>query len=168
MGKRMVVLRGCVLVLALVLAASGCETLRRKFTRRKRRKTAQEEMVVAPRDYSEHPFPNDVLYQQYFTYWKAWNQEWVASLTDRDAPKKIAGCGEQALVNLEKMRTYLADEKQKELDPFIEKTRLLLEENKAHPTFLPSQYGGYRYRAERILSTVNRRFDMRHVKEAIR
>ncbi len=168
MDKRMTVLRGCVLVLVLVLAVSGCETLRRKFTRRKRRKTAQEEMVVVPRDYSEHPFPNDVLYVQYFTYWKAWNQEWVARLSERGAHKKIVSCGEQTLVNLEKMRTYLTDEKQKELDTSIEKTRALLEEIEAHTSLLPSQYSGYRYRADRILSTVNRRFDMRHVKGAIR
>ena len=166
--RRLFLWRSGILVLAAVLALSGCETLRRKFSRRKTRKAAEETMIVAPRDYSEHPFPNDVLYQQYFTYWKAWNQEWVGSLTDKDSLKKIASCGEQTLVNLEKMATYLREEKRGELDVHVEKTRALHEEIGKHTSLLPSQYNIYRTRAERILSAVNRQFDMRHVKDAIR
>jgi hypothetical protein len=169
MKKRMVFLRSGVLVLAVLLTVSGCESFRRKFTRTKKRgKAAEETIIVAPRDYSAHPFPNDVMYKQYFTYWKAWNQEWVVSLNDKDSHKKIVGCAEQSLANLEKMRTYLVEEKQKELDVFVEKTRALKDEIAAHKSLMPSQYASYQYRAERVLSAVNRQFDMRHVSESIR
>jgi len=169
MMRRMVFLRSSILVLGVLLTVSGCESFRRKFTRvKKRGKGTQESIIVAPRDYSAHPFPNDVMYKQYFTYWKVWNQEWVVSLNDRDSHKKIVSCAQQSLANLEKMRTYLVEEKQKELDVFVEKTRALKDEIEAHKSLLPSQYASYQYRAERVLSAVNRQFDARHMKEAIR
>ena len=168
MMRHRIVLRGGVLVLALLLTLSGCEALRRKFTRKKSRRKTQETMIVAPRDYSKHPFPNDVMYQQHFTYWKAWNQEWVSSLHDQDSRKKIISCGEQTLANLEKMASYLVEEKKGELDVHIAKTRALQEDIAAHRSLLPSQYTSYRYRAQRLLRVVNRNFDMHHVKDAIR
>ncbi len=168
MTRRMVFLRSGVLLLAVLMTLTGCEGLRRKFTRKKSRRKTQETMIVAPRDYSEHPFPNDVMYRQYFTYWKAWNQEWVASLHDHDSRKKIISCGEQTLANLEKMATYLVEEKKGELDVHIAKTRALQEDIEAHRSLLPSHYTTYRYRAQRLLRVVNRNFDMRHVKDAIR
>jgi len=164
----MAVLRGGVLVLVLLVALGGCETMRRKFTRKKRRSQTQETMIVVPRDYSAHPFPNDAMYQQYFTYWKAWNQEWVSSLQDQDSHKKVVSCGEQTVANLEKMASYLTPEKKERLDVYAAAARALQEDIAAHKGLLPSQYASYRYRAQRILSVVNRNFDMRHVKDAIR
>jgi len=168
MRRRMTVLRGAVLVLAFLLTLSGCEALRRKFTRTKRRSAKQEAMIVTPRDYSEHPFPNDVMYQQNFTYWKAWNQEWVASLHDQDSRKKILSCGEQALVNLEKMASYLTQEKKERLEVHVAATRALQEDIEAHRSLLPSHYAAYRDRAQRLLRVINGNFDMHHVKDAIR
>ncbi|MGE5280640.1 MAG: hypothetical protein ACM3L6_07860 [Deltaproteobacteria bacterium] len=168
MNKRLILFRSGILVLGVVLTMSGCETLRRKFTRKKRRAAAQETMIVSPRDYSEHPFPNDTMYRQYFAYWKAWNQEWIASLADRDSHKKVLSCGDQTVANLEKMATYLKDEQRQELGGYVEQARALQGEIAKRASFLPSQYNGYRYRAERLFSAVNRRFDMRHMKDAIR
>jgi len=167
MRQGRVFLRSGILLLAVLMTLTGCESLRRKFTRRTRRNAKQEEMIIVPRDYSEHPFPNDVLYQQYFTYWKAWNQEWIGSLNDRNSIKKILSCGEQTLANIEKMGSYLQEEKKKELDVYIEKTRALTEEIGTHKNLLPSQYTGFRYRAERLLKAVHRAFSMRHVEDAL-
>ncbi len=141
--------------------------MRKKFTRTKRAKKVEEPMVITPRDYDAHPLPNDVLYRQYFYYWKSWNDELVASLAEREPNKKIAFAAEQTLNNLVKMRSYLKEEKAKELDPFIGEARALVEALGERPTMLPSQYDSYRYRAERLLARVNRGFDNRKVKEML-
>lgn len=137
----------------------GCESLQKKFTRKKKTKDSQEAMVIAPRDYSAHPFPNDVLYKQYFVYWKSWNQELVSSLSDRDSHKKIVDCLKQSLLNLDKMRSYLVEEKAVALDVYVAKTQDLKDAVEKTPSMVPSQANDYRYTAERILSSVNREFD---------
>ncbi len=153
-----------VLVLACIFLITGCESLRKKFTRTKKKKDAQEVMIITPRDYSAHPFPNDVLYKQYFIYWKSWNQELVASLTDKESPKKVLSCVEQALVNLKKMSTYLKDEKAQELGVYIKETEDLKIEIIEARAMAPSQMNLFRYKAERILSRVNRQFDLTKMK----
>jgi hypothetical protein len=148
-----------VLVFLCCWALTGCESLQKKFTRKKKTKDNQEVMVITPRDYSAHPFPNDVLYKQYFVYWKSWNQELVTSLNDFDSHKKIVGCLEQSLLNLNKMRSYLVPEKAAALDVYVTKTQALKSAVEKTSSMVPSQANGYRYTAERILSSVNREFD---------
>jgi len=79
-----------ILILSCVYLFSGCETFQRKFVRRKKSKEPQEEMVIVPRDYSAQPFSSDVMYKQYFVYWKSWNQELVEALKENAPYKKIA------------------------------------------------------------------------------
>ena len=153
-----------ILIFSCILVLTGCETLRKKFTRKKKRRETEEVMVITPRDYSAHPFPNDVLYKQYFVYWKSWNQELVASLNDRDSDKKILDCVEQAIINLKKMATYLKEEKAKELDVYIKKTEDLKNEIIEAKGMPPSRLNLLRYKAERILSSVNRQFDSSKMK----
>src|SRR5512135_1882612 len=99
-----------ILVIGVTLALTGCESFRKKFTRKKARPETEEPMVITPRDYSAHPFPPDVLYKQYFAYWKSWNDELLTSLQDQASHKKIVVCVTQSLMNLSKMKSYLADE----------------------------------------------------------
>ena len=157
-----------VMLLSLIIVFSGCEGFRKKFVRKRKQKNTQEEMVIVPRDYNEHPFPPDVLYKQYFVYWKAWNQELVTALHNQSSDKKILSCAEQSYTNLKKMSTYLNDEKVEELKPYLEKTERLREEIASSGALLPSLYTNFKYKAERILSNVNRKFDLRRMKDYLR
>lgn len=153
---------------ACVFLLTGCETLRKKFTRKRKRIESTETIVIVPRDYSAHPFPNDVLYRQYFVYWKSWNQELVSSLTDMENYKKIRSCADQALVNIKKMQTYLQEDKAQELDVYVKKTNDLLLRIE-HAKFLPpAQMKALRYDAERILSGVNKKFDFSSMKDHLK
>ncbi|MDD5019392.1 MAG: hypothetical protein PHH75_06010 [Candidatus Omnitrophica bacterium] len=160
------ILRGVTacLVLMFVLQVSGCETLRKKFTRKRKTKSTNEEMIVSPRDYSAHPFPNHVMYKQYFVYWKSWNQELVTALNDRASDKKVLECVDQALVNLKKMATYLEDKQAAALSGYIQKTETLKTRVHAMPGLPPAETNRFRYTAERILSSVNREFDPTRMK----
>ncbi|HQP92171.1 MAG TPA: hypothetical protein PLU24_05800 [Candidatus Omnitrophota bacterium] len=153
--------RSAALILLMIcfISASGCETLRKKFTRKRKPKGSTETVVIVPRDYSAHPFPNEVLYKQYFAYWKSWNMELVSSLAGNENYKKIDDCAVQSLANLKKMRTYLNDGKAKELDKYINKTEILHGQIEVAKNMPPSRMNSLRYDAERILSNVNRKFD---------
>lgn len=162
------ILLGFVLIFFCLWSAQGCESLRKKFTRTKKTQGPQEQVIIVPRDYSAHPFPNDVLYKQYFVYWKSWNQELVTSLNDADSYRKIVDCVQQAEVDLKKMSTYLNDEKAKQLGIYIKQTGDLksdIEKARSMPT---SQMISLRYKAERILSSVNRQFDPHKMKDSLK
>ena len=162
------ILLGIVLIFFCLWSAQGCESLRKKFTRTKKNQEPQEQVIIVPRDYSAHPFPSDVLYKQYFVYWKSWNQELVTSLNDADPYKKIMDCVQQAAIDLKKMATYLVDEKARSLEVYVKQTEDLkndIEMARAMPT---SQMNLLRYKAERILSSVNRQFDPRKMKDFLK
>lgn len=152
------------LVVVFVLSLQGCETLRKKFVRKRKTPVTAEPMVITPRDYSAHPLPNHILYKQYFVYWKSWNQELVTALNDRASDKKVLDCMEQALVNLKKMSTYLTDDKAKAMASYIEQSEVLRNRIRAVPGIPQAEAMRFRYTAERILSSVNRQFDPTEMK----
>ena len=160
MQNRRILCGGVVALFFCMLLMTGCETLRKKFTRQKKNQKTEEVMIVSPRDYSAHPFPNDVLYKQYFTYWKSWNQELVTSLNERASDKKVLDCTEQAIINLKKMATYLNEAKAKELSGYIQQTEDIKSTVLEVRGLPPAQVDDIRYKSERILSAVNRKFDL--------
>ncbi|HAJ56946.1 MAG TPA: hypothetical protein DCL35_04165 [Candidatus Omnitrophica bacterium] len=157
-----------VCAIVCIFLVTGCETLRKKFVRKRKKTESTEPMVIVPRDYSAHPFPSDVLYKQYFVYWKSWNQELVSSLIDKLSYKKILDCAQQSLVNLRKMKDLLADEKANELQVYIDRTQDLEARIEHAKNLPPSQMNMLKYDAERILSTVNRNFDSRKMKDHLK
>ena len=168
MKRQKQVFLAVVCFVSFVFLLAGCESFRKKFTRKRKKAEADEPMVIVPRDYSAHPFPNDVLYKQYFVYWKSWNQELVSSLNDNLSYKKIIDCTEQALVNLKKMQTYLTEEKAKEIGVYVEKTEALKVKIEKAKNLPPVQMTMLRYDAERILSSVNRQFDSKKMKDYLK
>lgn len=146
-------------------ALCGCETLEKKFTRKRKPKGNTEDVVLAPRDYSAHPFSSDILYKQYFVYWKSWNQELVRALGERASQKKVVDCLEQSLVNIKKMKSYLVADKKTALLTYEQKLESMKNFVTQKVSLLPSQLDSLRYDAERILSSVNRIYDPRKMKE---
>ena len=126
---------------------TGCESLRKKFTRKKKITESQEVMIITPRDYSAHPFPSDVLYKQYFIYWKSWNQELITSLSDGSSYKKVLDCVDQSLINIKKMETYLQEDKAKELGVYVKKTEDLKGQIMQNKSLLPAFINNLRYSA---------------------
>ncbi len=144
---------------------TGCETLRKKFTRKRKPVQNSEDVVIVPRDYDEHPFPSDVLYKQYFAYWKSWNQELIDSLNAQEESfKRLMSSSQQSIVNLKKMSSYLVDEKAVGLNAHVEKLeKIQAEIERAHN--LPSdRLRVFRYKVSRIHSCVSRDYDYTKMK----
>lgn len=158
----------CIVIFSCVCLLTGCETLRKKFTRKRKTIDNKENVVIVPRDYDEHPFSSDVLYKQYFSYWKAWNQELIQSLGDQESFKRIMSSSQQAAANLKKMSSYLTDEKAGELNVYVEKLgKIDAEIKEAHN--LPSErMRVFRYKVSRIYSCVNREYDYTKIKNYLK
>ena len=88
----------------------------------------------------------------------------VSSLTDVENYKKIDECVSQSLSNIKKMKSYLVEEKAKDLDVFVRQTEQLQNEITAAKNMPPATMNSLRYKADRILSNVNRNFDSRKMK----
>ena len=97
-----------VLTVVFLMASSGCsyEVISRKFIRKKKKPKGPAALhhLTAYKKESNH-----TLYQNYYIYWKAWEDELVIYLSQIGHTKmrnsmKIAQCSKQALSNLKLMQ----------------------------------------------------------------
>ncbi len=104
-------------LVVFLFSTVGCDAFVRKFTRKKKKQhLPQEELVLEPQDYRAPGLPNTELGRQYFLFWKSWQDELIAALSDNGSHKRQLGCLDEALKSLQNLRPLLVDEKQKLLD----------------------------------------------------
>jgi hypothetical protein len=103
----------------LVVNLAGCEAFTRKFTRKSKKDKNTVEMVLAPEEWKGPKMTKEERYRQYLLFWKSWHDELENALAQNSAMKKKADCCEQAIKNLNGMRSLLNESKQKQLDVYI-------------------------------------------------
>jgi tRNA U38,U39,U40 pseudouridine synthase TruA len=103
----------------LVVNLAGCEAFTRKFTRKSKKDKNTVEMVLAPEEWKGPKMTKEERYRQYLLFWKSWHDELENALVQNSAMKKKADCCEQAIKNLNGMRSLLNESKQKQLDVYI-------------------------------------------------
>lgn len=104
------------LVFFLLMNITGCEGLKRKFTRKKK------EAVKMPRIYQAKKYtktPSPELYKKHFAYWQSWQSELISVLGENH--KKDMRCAEEVVGQLKDMQGILVPEKAEEMKPHIEK-----------------------------------------------
>ena len=104
------------LALAVVVNLTGCEAMRKKFTRKKK------PSVKMPRIYQVKKYeikPSPELYKKHFAYWASWQSELISGLGKNH--KKDMRCIEEALGNLKDMQDILVPEKADLLGKHMEK-----------------------------------------------
>lgn len=106
-------------IIVLCISITGCASLQRKFTRKKKDEI-KPLPIVTTYDYAKE-LRVDELYKKRFLFWKSWQGELIYRMDD--TYKKRAECYDQLIQNLLEMQSYLNDEKYKELDAFIAEIR---------------------------------------------
>lgn len=161
-------IRRVLVVFLIVIIAGwlcGCEAVTRKFTRKSKKETPQEEMVLAPEEYQGLKMSKEELYRQYFLYWKSWHDELIQSLTDGKNRKKQIDCIEEELKNLYHLRSMLNSDMQGRLDTYINKVQDL------KASLARDIYGrdlaDNRQRAERIRMDILRGFSYPKIKDSM-
>jgi len=150
----------CLLLTTLL----GCEAFVRKFTRKpKKENLPQEEMVLQPEEYRAPEMSKEELYRQYFLFWKSWHDELIESLSRDANHKKQIDCADEAIKNLEHLRTLLNEDKQKKLDIY------LIQLNDLKGLIIKDLYGNSiasnRQSAERIKRNILKEFSYNKIKD---
>lgn len=150
----------CILVFSLI----GCDAFVRKFTRKQKKTDQTEELVLFPEEYK--PSGDKAgLYQQYFVYWKSWQDELIEALETSDSHKRWVSCAQEALKNLVQMKGLLKPELQKKLNVQIGKMSDLLDAIRSDLYGRSNSY--YRMRAEHIRLDVMQQFRFEKIKGSL-
>jgi len=102
------------LVFFMLAAMTGCEPLKKKFTR-KPKTPVKMPRIYQVKKYEKKPTPQ--LYQKHYSYWVTWQSELIKVLGQNH--KKDVMCIEQIISNLKDMQNILVKEKGDVLAPHI-------------------------------------------------
>ena len=106
-----------VLVIVVLFAElAGCASVRSKFIPKKKREEKPTPIIDVV-DYSDSVDIKE-LYEKHFTYWKYWEEELIARLGENI--KKQRRSFNEALVELKTFASYLKEQKNKEIQVYVE------------------------------------------------
>jgi uncharacterized protein (UPF0147 family) len=106
---------------ATVGTLSGCEPLRKKFVRQKKKDKEAQELIpiFEPLDYGAQMMSAEERYKHFYSMWKIWNGDLIKTIDESAADKIIKYNVEQSILQLLEMRKWLKEEKQVEIDKGI-------------------------------------------------
>ena len=102
------------LMLVLAIAAGGCSTLKKKFTRQKKKGAQEEESfvpVLVPEEYPTKVETPEMTYKHHYFLWQVWEKEFLTALTEESSPKRLRYMLAQLIVQAEGMAQVLNEEK---------------------------------------------------------
>lgn len=144
----------------------GCEAFVRKFTRKSKKAKTKEVPVLQPEEYSLSDIPIEERYRQYFLFWKTWQDELITALGSSASYKKRKDCLREAIKNLEQIKSFLFEEKQKELDVYLKKLHNL--EGQISRDIYGAKLAIHKSRAEILKRNILRDFSYSKVKNHLR
>jgi len=104
----------CILVMTVSL--SGCEPLRKKFIRKKKKDNKQATdfvPVLEPIDYPEHRPTAESKYKHHYQLWRVWQNDLITALEENQPKKRLKYIVSQIIGQLEEMNKLISEEKQK-------------------------------------------------------
>ena len=103
------------LVLGFFVTSSlGCETLRKKFTRQKKKgeEASQIIPVLDPIDYPPAVHTTDELFRHYHSLWRVWYKDFMIALDESAEDKRQKYLLAQLIGQVEEMKKLVIEEKQ--------------------------------------------------------
>ncbi len=100
----------------LTVSVAGGASLQRKFTRKKKEKTSEAFVpVLDPVDYPPPSISSEERYRYHYSLWKVWYRDLVQKIDGRESDKTQKYLVGQIIVQLEEMKKWVSEAKQKEL-----------------------------------------------------
>lgn len=117
------------LVIAVALTA-GCEPLRKKFSRKKKKveETAESLPILDPVDYPDKIETPDVLYKKQYSLWRVWHKDLVRIFEDNGNEKRLTYTVDQMLEQMAGMEKFLTGESKTRFSALIADIKTLREE----------------------------------------
>jgi len=98
----------------------GCESLQRKFVRKRKKPQAPPSPVISFRDYSQSITPLD-RYRKHYLMFDYWNDQLIHALgTPPLNAKRYKHASEEALAELQTLHGLLSDDKADQLSPLLD------------------------------------------------
>ncbi len=131
MAKRKMV--GLIMIwLAVVLVLNGCEPLRKKFIRQKKKDqdgTNAFIPILEPVDYQEKTYTAAELYKRHYSLYQGLVQDFIAAMEERNENKKKELYNlDQAIGQLQAMEKLLVPEKQTQLQSLVTRFEAIRED----------------------------------------
>jgi hypothetical protein len=99
---------------------TSCQTLRKKFTREKKKKVSGEIIpVLEPVDYPFRERNPEERYLHHYTMWQVWQKDLERALRSKESEKRLKYLLAQAVTHLEGMRNWLSAEGARRVDEVI-------------------------------------------------
>ena len=101
----------------LTVAVGGCTSLRKKFTRTKKEKANEQAFVpvLDPIDYPPPSVSPEERYRYNYSLWKVWYRDLVKNIDGKESDKNQKYLVGQIIAQLEEMKKWVSEAKQKEL-----------------------------------------------------
>ena len=112
-------------ILLLVLQGTGCESLPKKFIRKKTQPEHTAAVVYIEKGPYQKKFSNEYYYKMHYTLWKTWHDEVLDNLGGNS--KKIKRASEEAYSHLDQMGKYLNPRKQDKLTELTEELKVFVD-----------------------------------------
>lgn len=108
-------------VCLMVALSSGCETFRKKFTRKKKKAEVNNEFIpiLEPIDYPSKAQDPTQQYKYHYSLWKVWEKDLLQAFTEVNNDKRQKYLLGQMIEQLEKMASCLVLEKEGSLKILI-------------------------------------------------
>ena len=152
----------CLILLLSLPALAGCESLPRKFIRKKAVAEHTPAVVYIEKGPYQKKFSNEYYYKTHYTLWKTWQDETLDNLNGNS--KKRSRSAQEAYSNLDQMSRYLKPEKKTQLQPLLDDLKKCMDKLDEGNTSA-SQIASMRPELERIQRLVGNDFYYDKVKE---
>jgi len=151
----------------LLLSVTGCTTLRKKFTRQKKkdRTEKQEVAILEPIIYPAKVQTTAQVYQYHYSLWQVWQKELITALEIRESIKRTVYHLDNVIVNLEEMQALLTGEKKDALTPYL-KTLYRCKGDLEAPVASMS-LASWKTKLQSIERNIRRDYVFRKIKESI-
>ena len=154
-------------LLVTMLTAGGCEPLRKKFVRQKKKTDESSKFipVLDPIDYPRKTETSEELYKHHFSLWQVWDKELVMRIEERASDKKIQHTLNQVLVQLGEMEKLLTGEKQQQLSQQIAQMSKV-QSDLTQPVGIRNN-GVIQKQVERVSKKLREGFRLKHVEGSL-
>ena len=150
-----------ILVLSVLGSLSGCETIRKKFTRKKKAKPVRPMFYMEEEEVTRPPME---LYSMHYIFWRSWTKDLVASAGE-NAKRDRRAAGE-IIANLIDMEKYLTGEKKEELAKYIEDVKVITDKMIAGNVSEP-RMGRLRQQLDKVARRITNKFYYKKVRDYI-
>ena len=151
------------LLVICLLQYTGCETMQRKFTPKKKAPSHVATSIYFEEGAYQKKFSNDYYYKTHYTLWRTWHDELLDNLGGNE--KKTDRAAVESLGNLKQMQQYLKPDKFAGLQIIVNDLEDVIK--RMEQSSRTSQVGPLRTELERIRRAVGNDFYYDKVKDSL-